>query len=282
MPLRGSLQGSLLLPGNCCCACGNAAARAAQRSVPLSCCREFISADLACFPGSGFTSSVISKRRNSPFQSQAAEEPLDPLAGGGTSHIPSLPCWQAPPGPEGRGCDLQDRGCRPCLWAVGRAVCWEQQCCMFCMGARGQRRRMRQWSRQGHPQPHLCWVFHPKYEEGTGLHQQHRWHQPLLPQAAPSVRTLPFPAAPAGPLQLSPKLKPLAFPVQTFPINKWRHHATSPQVTQRRVRGRDGHDHPAPDPLAGRQRCLCLNSRVSKRLADASQNAIRKLFFYIK
>lgn len=120
MPLRGSLRGSLLLPGNCCCACGNAAARAAQRSVPLSCCREFISADLACFPGSGFTSSVISKRRNSPFQSQAAEEPLDPLAGGGTSHIPSVPCWRAPPGPEGRGWDLQDRGCRPLAVGSGQ------------------------------------------------------------------------------------------------------------------------------------------------------------------
>lgn len=41
-----------------------------------------------------------------------------------------------------------------------------------------------------------------------------------FPQSTQSLHTLPFPAAPAAPLQLSPKLKPLAFPVQTFPINK--------------------------------------------------------------
>lgn len=68
----GWVQVSGLLLDNCCCACGNAAAHAVRRSVPLSCCGEFISADLACFPGSRFTSAVISKCRNSPLQSRAA------------------------------------------------------------------------------------------------------------------------------------------------------------------------------------------------------------------
>lgn len=68
----GWVQVSGLLPGNCCCACGNAAASAVGRSVLLSCCGGFISADLACFPGSGFTSAVISTCRNSPLQSWAA------------------------------------------------------------------------------------------------------------------------------------------------------------------------------------------------------------------
>lgn len=109
------------------------------------------------------------------------------------------------------------------------------------------------------------------------LHHKHRGQIPSGSTDSPFSAGLSCPSAPSPPQQLRPdpasclhKPKPLAFPVQTFPINKWRHHATSLQVTQRRVQGRDGHDHPAPDPLAGRQPCLCLNSRVSKRLPDAS------------
>lgn len=117
--------------------------------------------------------------------------------------------------------------------------------------------------------------------EGTGPQRQHWRHRlPLPRQAAPSSTPSPSQQLRLDPSSCLHKPKPLAFPVQTFPINKWRHHATSPQVTQRRVRGRDGHDHPAPDPLAGRQPCLCLNSRVSKRSADASQRR-KKLFLIL-
>lgn len=117
----------------------------------------------------------------------------------------------------------------------------------------------------------------PALTSRWALHHKHKGQLPSGSTGSPFSAGLPCPSAPSPSQQLCPdpssclhKSKPLAFPVQTFPINKWRHHATSLQVTQRRVQGRDGHDHPAPDPLAGRQPCLCLNSRVSKRLADAS------------
>lgn len=200
----GLVQVSLLLLGNCCCACGNAVAWAARRSVPLSCCREFISADLACFPGSGFTSSVISKCRNSPFQSQAVAEPLDPLAAGAafTSH-PSHGHHQASGDRDGTG---RTRGLHPL--AVGSSGAAYSAWVPAIEGGGSRAYRAIPSLISAHSSTPNIW----------------RGEVPMVPTSFPqstqSLRTLPFPAAPAAPLQLSPKPKPLAFPVQTFPINK--------------------------------------------------------------
>ncbi|KAM9612049.1 uncharacterized protein ACIBXB_000334 [Morphnus guianensis] len=156
--------------------------------------------------------------------------------------------------------------------AVGTVACRQQpHACslVFCSSGCSQQQRRRQQSCWGPPQSHLLLGPPPQTQRGQ------------IPSGSASGTDSPFPAglprpstpSPSQQLRLDPssclqKLKPLAFPVQTFLINKWRHHATSPQVTQRWVRGRDGHDHPAPDPLAGRQPCLCLNSRLEAKKMD--------------